>query len=56
MEQVEYAKMIAEEMQVDGFDVTYLDLLDYMAIVGVMFTTDWDGDASEAYTDEVASK
>lgn len=47
--QVELATALAESMAQDGHEVTYLDLLDYLAGLGIKLTADEDGDASAAY-------
>ena len=47
--QVALAKSLAETMAEDGHQITYLDLLDYLAILGLKLTADQHGDASTAY-------
>lgn len=47
--QVDLATTLAESMAQDGHEVTYLDLLDYLAGLGIKLTRDEEGAASAAY-------
>lgn len=51
--QIDLATALAEAMASDGHEVTYMDLLDYLAVLGIKLTRDEDGDASTAYLLEI---
>lgn len=51
--QVELAQALAETMAEDGHEISHLDLLDYLAMLGLKLTKDEHGHASTAYVLEL---